>query len=184
MPHKKEAGEHSASSNQSATSAERLASGLGWFSIALGLAEVAAPRAICRALGAEGRETLVRSYGVREIMTGVAILATHDPAPYIVGRVAGDALDLATLGAGLQGDNPKKDNVGLAIAAVVGVTALDIFCAQQLTSQKRLSRNPARDYSNRTGYPRSIEASRGAARDLEVPRDFRIPEPLRPWASA
>jgi hypothetical protein len=34
---------------------------LGWFSIGLGLAEILAPRALCRALGMEGREALVQA---------------------------------------------------------------------------------------------------------------------------
>ena len=89
--------------NQSRTPAETLATGLGWFSIALGLAEIVAPRALCRAIGLEGREGLVRAYGVREVMTGMAILTSHDPTPWIWGRVGGDALDIATLATGFEG---------------------------------------------------------------------------------
>ena len=55
---------------------ERLARGLGYVSIALGLAELLAPRAVGRSIGLEGRETLVRACGAREIATGVAILAS------------------------------------------------------------------------------------------------------------
>ena len=46
---------------------EALAKGLGWFSIGFGLAELVAPQALCRALGPDGRETLVQVYGAREI---------------------------------------------------------------------------------------------------------------------
>ena len=38
-----------------ASRAQGVARGLGWFSIALGVAEVAAPRALTRALGMEGQ---------------------------------------------------------------------------------------------------------------------------------
>lgn len=168
--------------NQSIKPVERLATGLGWFSIALGVAELAAPGAICNALGMRGREGVVRAYGVREVMTGIAILASHDPTPWIWGRVGGDALDLATLATGLEGDNPKKDNVWAATAAVAGITALDLACAQRLTSGKSLSDlSEVPDYSDRSGFPKSPDAMRGAARDLKVSADFRIPEPLRPW---
>jgi hypothetical protein len=170
--------------NQSRTPAETLATGLGWFSIGLGLAEMFAPRALCRALGMEGREGLVRGYGVREVMTGMAILTSHDPTPWIWGRVGGDALDIATLATGFEGDNPQKENVGLAMGAVLGVTALDLLCAQRLTSQKSLSSPGAYDYSDRSGFPRSVKAMRGAARDFEVPRDMRTPEALRPLSQA
>ena len=161
---------------------EALAQGLGWFSIGLGLAELFAPRTICRTLGMDGQETMVRAYGARELATGVAILMSHDPTPWIWGRVAGDALDLATLGANFQGDNPEKSNLTLATAAVAGVTLLDIACAQGLTADKRLSSPGDFDYGDRTGFPLPPRAMRGAAADLDVPRDFRIPESLRPWA--
>jgi hypothetical protein len=117
--------------------AHSMARGLGWFSIGLGLAELLAPRTLTRGLGMEGNEQIVQAYGVREIATGIGILSSNQPAPWIWGRVGGDALDIATLAAGLQQDNPKKDNVELAIVAVAGVTALDVVCGTSLA--RRLS---------------------------------------------
>ena len=72
---------------------DRLAKSLGYLSLALGAAELIAPRALCRATGLSGMEPLVRAYGARELATGVAILASHDPAPWIWGRVAGDMVE-------------------------------------------------------------------------------------------
>ena len=163
---------------------DALARGLGVFSIALGLFEVVAARSLTRALGMQGNETLVRLYGLREIAKGVGILASNDPMPWMWGRVAGDALDLATLATGLEGDNPKRDNVMLALASVAGVTALDIYCAQTLSRESPTPLPPMRDYSDRSGLPRPPKAMRGAARDFEAPRDFRTPEALRPWTSS
>ena len=163
---------------------DALARGLGVFSIALGLVEVVAARSLTRALGMQGNETLVRLYGLREIAKGVGILASNDPMPWMWGRVAGDALDLATLATGLEGDNPKRDNVMLALASVAGVTALDIYCAQTLSRESPTPLPPMRDYSDRSGLPRPPKAMRGAARDFKAPRDFRTPEALRPWTSS
>jgi hypothetical protein len=163
------------------TQTDMLARGLGAFSIALGLAEVLAPRMLTRALGMQGNEALVRAYGVREIATGIGILASRDPTPWIWGRVAGDGLDLATLATALEGNNPQKGNVGIAMAAVAGVTALDVYCAQTLSRESPHPLPPMQDYSDRTGYPRGIGQSHGAARDFEVPRDFRTPEAMRPY---
>ena len=165
-----------------------MARGLGWFSIGLGLAEVLAPRALTRGLGMEGNEQIVQAYGVRQIATGIGILSSNQPAPWIWGRVGGDALDIATLATGLQQDNPKKDNVELALVAVAGVTALDVACGASLarrsparhSSPKLRRRRPAIDYHRRTGFPKSPEQMRGAARDFEVPRDMRTPAALRP----
>ena len=175
----------------SASNAHSMARGLGWFSIWLGLAEVLAPRALTRGLGMEGNEQLVQAYGLREIATGIGILASDQPAPWIWGRVGGDALDMATLAGGLQPDNPKKENVEMALAAVAGVTALDVVCGASLArrsparhSSPNLSRRlPAIDYHRRTGFPKAPEQMRGAARDFEVPRDMRTPKALRPFVN-
>jgi hypothetical protein len=165
-------------------SAETLARGLGWFSIALGVAEVLAPRQLARALGMRGHEGLIQAYGLREIATGVGILASRDPAPWIWGRVGGDALDVATLAGALGPDNPKRENVGIAMGAVAGVTALDLYCAQALSREQDEARHPMVDYSDRSGLPRSPDQMRGAASDFVVPADMRTPEPLRPWTEA
>src|SRR5919204_3080044 len=77
----------------------RLAEMLGWFSIALGLAEVVAPRQLAKLIGAPKRTGLIRTFGVREIASGVGILTTV-PKPVMPtwSRVVGDLLDLASLG--------------------------------------------------------------------------------------
>lgn len=111
---------------------ETLANGIGWFSIALGAAELVAPERLAEWLGMEGSENLLRLYGIRELGKGVAILRDRRPAGWMWARVAGDFLDLATLASGLRSDNPKRENVAAAIAAVAGVTVLDVICARQL----------------------------------------------------
>ena len=106
-------------------SAMALARGLGWFSIGLGLAEMLTPSMLTEQMGMEGKESLLRFYGAREMAAGIGILMSANPAPWIWGRVGGDALDLATLATGLDEHNPRKGNVAIALAAVAGVTALD-----------------------------------------------------------
>ncbi|MGZ8896591.1 MAG: cyclase dehydrase [Candidatus Aminicenantales bacterium] len=166
-------------------SAIALARGLGWFSIALGAFEVLAPRSLARALGQDEQTGLVRACGVREIATGIGILATDNPKPWIWGRLAGDALDLAGLTMGLRHDNPRKGTVALALAAVAGVTLLDGICAADLShSEARERFMPMRDYSDRRGLPAAPDVMRGAARDFEVPRDMRVPEAMRPYTRA
>lgn len=164
-------------------SAGTMARSLGWFSIALGMAELAMPRTLTRTLGMRGSEGLMSAYGLREVATGIGILASRDPTPWIWGRVAGDVLDLGTLATALDGGNPRRENAGLAFATVLGVTALDVICATSL-SAKRRRRVPVRDYSGRSGLPRPPAEMRGAARDLDIPADMRTPEPLRPYGTA
>lgn len=118
--------------------AEALAEGLGWFSIALGAAELLAPRALGRALGMEDQVALIRAYGVRELATGIGILSQDDPTPWMWARVAGDALDLATLSAGLHHRNPARGAVGFAIVNVAAVTVIDGICAYALSTERNL----------------------------------------------
>ena len=159
-----------------------LAYGLGWFSIGLGAAEVLAPRALARTLGMRGSESMLRAYGLREIATGIGILSSRNPAPWLWGRVGGDALDIATLAGGYRDENPRKQNVGIALAAVAGVTVLDIVCAQALSMESgRRRQQRLYDYSDRSGLPRPPGEMRGAARDFDAPRDMRTPEALRPY---
>src|SRR3954463_7408689 len=81
--------------------AHSMARGLGWFSIGLGLAEVMAPRALTRGLGMEGSEQLVQAYGRRERARGLGIHSSDQPAPWICGRVGGDARLRPSLSRGL-----------------------------------------------------------------------------------
>src|SRR5947209_18500779 len=111
------------SGHSSLTSFDHLARALGWFSIGLGLAELVAPKAITRTLGMEGKEDLIRLYGVREIMAGMMSLSL-EKSMGLKSRVAGDGLDIATLLMCMGKNNPKSDNVGKALAAVVGITLL------------------------------------------------------------
>jgi hypothetical protein len=128
----------SARRGQSRSASDQLAKGLGYFSLALGLTELLAPRAICDALGMGRHETLIRAYGAREVATGVAILMSRDATPWIVGRVAGDAVDIATVATtALKAANPKQSHAVMAIGALVGVTLLDAACAQGLITEAR-----------------------------------------------
>ena len=107
---------------------------LGWFSIGLGAAELFAPKFIGRMIGIPGHETLIRSMGVREIAAGIAVLTEKTPKRSMMGRVAGDAMDLALLSVGLASNESDKGKVGTAIGVIAGITALDVICASQLQS--------------------------------------------------
>jgi uncharacterized membrane protein len=115
---------------------EKLARGLGWFSIGLGLAEVLAPRGVARIAGLRGNHTgLIRLFGLREIASGIGIfMQGKRPAAAVWSRVAGDALDLAALGAAFASPDSRKGRLVFATTNVLGVTALDVLCARQLSS--------------------------------------------------
>jgi uncharacterized membrane protein len=150
--------------------AERVARGLGWFSIGLGLAELLAPRAIARICGGEGKHTgLIRLYGLREIAAGLMIFSQgRKPAAAVWSRVAGDALDLATLAAAAVKPSTNKAGVAFATANVLAVTAVDIMCAQELSLEKG---SMTEDGAIR--FRRSTAINRPAAELYRFWRDFQ-----------
>jgi uncharacterized membrane protein len=120
--------------------AERRAVGLGWFSIGLGLTQLLAPRSVARLIassdGARARGTM-RLLGLREIAGGVGILMQPRPNTFLWGRVAGDIFDLALLTDQMLTHRRGSVRLGLATATVLGVTALDVKTAMDLTRARR-----------------------------------------------
>jgi uncharacterized membrane protein len=102
----------------------------------LGLAEVAAPGKIAQLIGLgnqPGRRTLLRFYGIREIAAGIGILSGRRTDGWMWGRVAGDVVDIATLGSAMGSDDTNRTRLATATAAVLGVTALDVYCGRELS---------------------------------------------------
>jgi uncharacterized membrane protein len=118
---------------------ESLANFLGWFSVGLGVAELIAPAQMARLIGVRdtrrNRATL-QSMGARELMTGLGILSNNRSANWMWSRVAGDAIDLSLLGGALNSEHSNRGRAAAASAAVLGVTALDIYCASQLSREE------------------------------------------------
>jgi uncharacterized membrane protein len=107
---------------------------LGLFSIGLGLAELIAPRAVGRAIGVGEHPAIMRMVGVREIVTGLGMLSERAPGAWAWARVAGDAMDLALLGAATSSPDADPRRIAAATAGVLGVTALDVYSGQRLTA--------------------------------------------------
>ena len=113
--------------------AARIARGLAWFSISLGVLEVIAPRFVSRVVGGRGdNTTLIRLFGIREIASGAMIFGQGSkPAAALWSRVVGDAIDIAALVAAAPSSR-NKGALAVATANVLGVTALDVYCAREL----------------------------------------------------
>ena len=140
---------------------ERLANALGWFSIGLGLAEVTAPGSVARLIGVSDDDRnrwALRTLGVREVVSGVGILAQPRPAGWVWARVGGDLMDLAYLGSALNSDHARRGRVTAAMAAVAGVTVLDVLCAERLGA----------DSGARTGRSRAAALLGRGQREREV----------------
>jgi hypothetical protein len=112
-------------------SARKLATGLGLFSLALGVAELVAPGTIKRNVGTPGSKGLLQAFGAREIAAGLVILTSDRPVSMVWGRVAGDLIDLATLLPAVSKSNPSHTGGAAAFGFVALVTAVDLCVALQ-----------------------------------------------------
>jgi uncharacterized membrane protein len=117
----------------------KLARGLGWLSVGLGLAQVVAPQSVARLIGVRGdHRGLFRLLGARELASGIGLLAQPNGphAGWMWSRVGGDAMDLALLGSAMSSaKRSDRGRLAAATAAVTGVTALDLLCSQRLSQR-------------------------------------------------
>ncbi|WP_308259107.1 SRPBCC family protein [Pseudonocardia sp. H11422] len=138
----------------------RLVDGLGIFSLGLGTAQLVAPGAMNRLVGAKDTQAnrAVQRWlgGAREIAAGIGIETRRSTTGWLWARVAGDVLDVSLLGLVLADPWRRPDErrrAAAATVAVLGVTAADI------TAALRLSRGAGRETDGRgTGDMADIEA--------------------------
>ena len=121
---------------------QSVARALAWFGVGLGVAEVLAARTVARASGLEGREGVIRAFGVREIASGVLILAAKAPASRLWLRTAGDALDTALLTTAMtsKATSGRALLATLAVLPVVALDALYTFAPDALDNQASAKR--------------------------------------------
>ena len=117
--------------------AKRVGLGLGYFSIALGLIEVAAPGRLARLLGLEGskaaRNTLF-VFGLRELAAGGMLLRGPAVSTNVWNRVVGDAMDAGALGLAFR-NSTRKGAVAGALAFVGGAMVADWLTARALDGE-------------------------------------------------
>ena len=112
-------------------STRRLTRGLGVTSLALSAAPLARPTAVARLTGTDDSPSapaVLRAVGAREVLQGIALLA--GPPATVWTRVAGDAVDLTLLERARRarrGERARRTTI--ALAAVLGITAVDVYAA-------------------------------------------------------
>lgn len=134
---------------------------LGWFSVGLGLAEIAAPGSVARLIGindAHDTHAVLRVVGLREIASGIGLLTQPQSSGWLQARVGGDVMNLALLVAAQRAPYIQQERVALAMAAVAGVTALDLFANQQLNIQTKGHRQFDWQQANQISISRDADA--------------------------
>ncbi|MET8908818.1 SRPBCC family protein [Micromonospora sp. NPDC004551] len=121
---------------------EGLARFLGWFSLGLGVTALAAGSRVARAAGVDDSRTartVLRAAGIREIGHAAVLLVPRRAGLGPWTRVAGDVLDLAATGRAYRnrcGDRRRR--LGLTLAALGGITALDLYASVRATRNRRI----------------------------------------------
>jgi hypothetical protein len=115
---------------------KKIGLGLGFFSIGLGLVELAAPGRLARWLGVDGgkAKTVIGLFGARELLAGGLLLRGPAVSTNAWNRVLGDAMDAGALGLAFSRSD-RKGPVAGALAFVAGAALLDIFAARGLARQ-------------------------------------------------
>ena len=134
---------------------EGLATGLGWFSLALGIAQIAAPGGVARMIGVRDTSrsrAMMRMIGVRELASGVGLLSQSRTSDWALARAAGDVMDLTLLGSALGSEGGRRGRTAAATAAVLGVTALDLFAGKEIREDEAVT--------GRRAKPRGIRVQR------------------------
>lgn len=157
----------------------QVAVALGWFSVGLGVFELLGAGGLARTLGMRGQENLIRGYGLREIGNGIGLLTAQDPAPWMWGRVGGDALDVLTLALQVTPRNRQRGSAVAALGMVAGIAAVDTWCASRLSEG-----GGAQQVEQPVRVTRIITVARPAAELFQLIRDPKtLPRLLAPFAT-
>ena len=145
-----------------------LSKGLGLLGIAAGAAKLLAPKQLADWLGIDGAEPVIRACGAREVLSGAALTALPSPEPFLWTRVVGDVADIAGLSLAMSRSR-HPERVGMVLAGVAAVTALDLLCAVSATRTRLDPQRPGRESTD--GLPHDPEALEGERRDKHWPKE-------------
>ena len=142
--------------------------GLGWLSLGLGVAQLAAPDTVRRISGVEDSprsRVVVPLVGARELVQAAGLLTSRRKGVWAWTRVVGDAMDLTSLGVAIahRGGRRRRRLVGVT-GAVVAITVVDLLTAVQATRPKEI------------GSVRAVRGSRrGGSMELTATTTIRKP---------
>ncbi|MFG3555734.1 SRPBCC family protein [Micromonospora sp. NPDC047557] len=141
---------------------QRRGRGLGWMSLGLGVAQLAAPDTVRRISGVDDSPTsraVVPLVGARELIHAAGLLTSRRKGMWAWTRVAGDAMDLASLGLAIAHRGGRRRRRLLVVTgAIVGITVVDLLTAVQATRAKRSGSAPA-GRGVRRGGPMELTAT-------------------------
>lgn len=119
-----------------------LARFLGWFSLGLGAAALAARPRVSRLCGIDdspAAQTVLQVAGVRELGHAAALLVPRRAGWGAWTRVAGDVMDLAACGQAMRHrGGERRRRLMYTTGAIAGITAVDLYTAVRATRGRRM----------------------------------------------
>lgn len=116
---------------------------LGWFSLGLGAAAIAATPRLSRLCGVDDSRTartVLRVAGVRELGHAAALLIPRRAGWGTWTRVAGDIMDLAACGRAMSGrKGERRRRLMYTTGALAGITVVDLYTALRTTRGGRVT---------------------------------------------
>ncbi len=110
----------------------RLARGVGWVSIGVGLALLASPSRAVRGLGMGERPNLGRLMGARDLVLGAGLLRGGNTTTWLRARGAADALDAAVILAGMASGAFPRNRAPVGLAMATGFSVLSFVLARRM----------------------------------------------------
>lgn len=163
------------------TKRSKFGTALGAFSIALGVAEIAAPRLVLRIVGARPTKRSVlttRLAGIREVVTGVGMIVQPNRSEWAWARVVGDFMDFAALS--YAGSTQMRGVKRLRVASntIAAIAALDIARSTQLRPRikprvAKMFGDAAVDIPLETERPMPVERAADAKRSARSAHEQR-----------
>ena len=111
-----------------------LARALGWVSIGVGLAALAVPGPLMKAIGLGDRPSLGRCLGARDLVLGMGLLWGQNTAAWCRARGIADALDVALIIGGAAAGAFRRDRAPIGFATGASFSALSFWLARRLES--------------------------------------------------
>jgi hypothetical protein len=105
---------------------------LGWVSVGVGLASLAAPVPVMNAFGIGERPKIGRFLGARDIVLGAGLLRGEDKAAWARARGVSDALDAALILGGAATGAFRRDRAPVGLAMAAGLSVLSFRLARRL----------------------------------------------------
>ncbi len=115
--------------------------GLAALSFGLGIIEIVAAKSLARRLGVPRRAGIVRAFGVRELVSGVGLVARPRASANAWARVAGDVIDLAALTAVLRAAGTRKGAAWGGVAFVASALVADALAGAAMRKEERRGRD-------------------------------------------